>query len=224
MSSADSGGHAARFKIGTKVVAGDGTCGELAAVIIEPVGRKLAHLVVKPKHHGGMGHLVPIELVEAGGDPIRLSCTTAEFQQLDDAQEIHFLEASDDTWSYGQAYSWPNYNLGMVGGMGAGGMGDMGLGHHSTPQPIATDRIPVGEVEVRRGDPVHASDGWIGSVKGLVVDPADSHVTHALLEEGHLWGRKQVAIPIGTTSRIDDVIRVELTKQQIENLPPVGSG
>ena len=47
------------------------------------------------------------------------------------------------------------------------------------------------------------------------------HVTDVLLAEGHLWGRKQVAIPIGAMTRQDQEIRVDLTKQQIEALPPV---
>jgi hypothetical protein len=46
-------------------------------------------------------------------------------------------------------------------------------------------------------------------------------VTHVLLQEGHLWGHKQVAVPIGTVSREDDEIRVELTKQQVEDLPAI---
>ncbi len=126
-------------------------------------------------------------------------------------------------WSYagGQAYSWPYYGLGLVGGMGAGGMGDVEIEHHKTPQPIQSDRIPLGEVEIRRGDQVRATDGWIGSVQGLVIDPNDHHVTHVLLAEGHLWGHKQVAIPIVATSSLDNEVRVQLTKEQVQDLPAV---
>ena len=48
---------------------------------------------------------------------------------------------------------------------------------------------------------VHATDGEIGKVEGLVVEPAHGHVTHVLLQEGHLWGRKEVAIPIGAVEQ-----------------------
>ena len=41
-------------------------------------------------------------------------------------------------------------------------------------QPVAYtvqhERIPLGEVEVRRGEPVHAEGGVVGRVEGLVVD------------------------------------------------------
>lgn len=223
--SATPGGTGERFKIGAEVEARDGVCGDLIAVIIDPVAQKLTHLIVKPKHHHGFGRLVPVELVESDGDPVRLSCTEAEFLKLDEAEEMHFVPAGEETWSYagGEAYAWPYYDVGLVGGMGAGGMGDMGV-LPPGPQPTVTDRIPPGEVEVRRGDRVHASDGWIGSVKGLLVDPSDHHVTHLLLDEGHLWGRKQVAIPIGKAARIEDEIHVEMSKEEIEKLPPAGVG
>ncbi|MEO8967338.1 MAG: PRC-barrel domain-containing protein [Solirubrobacteraceae bacterium] len=215
--------ESARFSIGTEVFASDGTCGELIRVIIDPVARALTHLVVAPKHHETLGRLVPVELVESDGDQIRLSCTEAQFHELDDAEDIQVLPASSDVWGYrsGQAFSWPYYGLGMGGGIGPGGMGASGMGLQKPSQPVATDRVPVGEVQVRRGDDVHASDGWIGSVQGLVIDPGDHHVTHVLLQEGHLWGRKQVAIPIGATSRMEIGIRVKLTKQQVHDLPPV---
>jgi hypothetical protein len=218
-----SGGEAERFKIGAHVEAADGACGTLAGVVIDPVKQSLTHLIVTPKRHKGFGRLVPVRKVQSDGDPVRLSCTVAEFLGLDEGEEIHFLAAGDDPWSDagGRAYSWPYYGAGLAGGMGAGAMADTEIGQHGTPQPFVEDSIPLGEVEVRRGDPVHAADGFIGSVKGLVVHRGDDRVTHVLLDEGHLWGRKQVAIPISATERIRDTIRVDLNKEQIEALPPV---
>jgi sporulation protein YlmC with PRC-barrel domain len=218
------GGDSERFTIGTEVEASDGRCGRLTGVIVDPVAQKLTHLIIKPRHHHGFGRLVPVGLVASGSDALRLKCTEAEFLALDEAEEVQFTPATGDTWSYpgGAAYAWPYYELGGVAGFGAAGVGE--IGNPPGPGPEVTDRIPSGEVEVRRGDQVHASDGWIGSVKGLVVDPADNHVTHLLLDEGHLWGRKQVAIPIGKTARIDDEIRVQMTKEAIKNLAPVSLG
>jgi hypothetical protein len=219
----EAAGDAERFRIGVEVAGTDGTCGELAGVIIDPVARALTHLIVKPGHHRGFGRLVPVQTVESDGDPIRLKCTVAQFLGLDEGEESQFLAVSDDTFGYsgGEAYHSPHYELEMSAGVVGGGMRDIAYGHRPEHDVIASDRIPVGEVEVKRGDPVHASDGFIGSVAGLVVDPADYHVTHVLLAEGHLWDRKQVTIPIGAMTRRDQEIRVELTKKQIEALPPV---
>jgi sporulation protein YlmC with PRC-barrel domain len=88
-------------------------------------------------------------------------------------------------------------------------------------ETITVDAVPVGEVAVRRGAHVHATDGAIGQVQGLVMDSASHHVTHVLLQEGHVWGRKQVAIPISAVRTVDDGIRLSLTKRQVQDLPPV---
>jgi hypothetical protein len=45
-------------------------------------------------------------------------------------------------------------------------------------------------------------------------------VTHVLLQEGHLWGRKQVSIPASAVTRVEDGIWLSLTKKQVEDLPP----
>ena len=74
---------------------------------------------------------------------------------------------------------------------------------------------------MRRGEPVQATDGDIGHVQGLVIDPASRHVTHVLLQEGHLWGRKQVAIPIGAVASTRDGIQLKISKQEVQDLPPV---
>jgi hypothetical protein len=42
---------------------------------------------------------------------------------------------------------------------------------------VATrDTVPMGEVDVRRGEPVFATDGEIGKIQGLVIDPGSRHV------------------------------------------------
>ena len=107
----------------------------------------------------------------------------------------------------GQALSQPFYGLRDTIG--------------EVPQPVTYDTIPLDEVEVRRGEQVHATDGAIGSVQGLVIDPRNHHVTHVLLQEGHVWGRKEVAIPIGAVRGVDNGIRLNITKQQVEDLPSV---
>ncbi|MGH7922100.1 MAG: PRC-barrel domain-containing protein [Candidatus Dormibacteraceae bacterium] len=204
------------FTIGTEVACSDGVCGDLSRVVVDPVARALTHLVVKPVHGPGEPRLVPIDLVESNAKAIQLRCSRKEFEGLDDAQETQFLPGGRGPWKYGQEQmlSWP-YFLG--GGMGGGGLANLSPG----PELITTDRVPAGEVDVRRGDDVHAKDGTIGRVQGLVVDPRDHHVTHVLLDEGHLWGQKRVAIPIGSVANVDDGVRLTLTKDQVRDLPPV---
>jgi PRC-barrel domain len=205
----------AEFTIGAAVECSDGACGHLRRVVVDPVARVLTHLVVEPRAGYGLGKLVPVDLTDAGGEPIRLRCSLAQFDDLEDAEETHFLSDTGEALGYGpdDIIAWPHYGLG-------GGVGRMGIG--GVPQVFTYDRLPVGEVDVRRGDPVHAKDGSIGRVQGLVVDPADRHVTHLLLDEGHLWGKKRVAIPIGAVEEVAaDGARLSLTKEQVRELPAI---
>ncbi|HYM46451.1 MAG TPA: hypothetical protein VES65_09900 [Solirubrobacteraceae bacterium] len=210
---------ATEYTIGAEVTCSDGVCGDLSRVVIDPVARVLTHLVVEPKKRQGFGRLVPIELVDATAEEIRLRCSGAEFDALEDAEETRFLSETGDELGLGyepeQTFSWPYYGLGMGVGTGMGPMG-------GAPRSITYDRVPVGEVEVCRGEEVHATDGDIGHVQGLVIDPQDHHVTHVLLQEGHLWGRKQIAIPIGAVTGVAaDGVRLNLTRDEVRDLPPV---
>ena len=69
-----------------------------------------------------------------------------------------------------------------------------------------------------------ATDGAIGRVRGLVVHPGDHSVTHVLLDEGHLWGQKRVAIPISAVDRVDDGVQLNITRDEVRDLPTVSLG
>jgi hypothetical protein len=213
----------AEYTIGAEVTCGEEVCGELVRVVLDPVARALTHLVVEPRHRQVQGRLVPIGLVQEASEKIRLSCTSAEFDALEDAEETTFLAEGNEQMGYGagEVYAWPYYGLGA----GAGGMGLGGLGMAGAPQFTISDRVPKGEVEVRRGEPVHATDGDIGRVRGLVIDPGDHHVTHVLLDDGHLWGKREITIPIGAVKEVtEEGVTLSLSRDQVRDLPPVQLG
>lgn len=212
------------FIIGTEAHCSDGVCGQVSRVVVDPVAQTVTHLVVEPKHRQGLGRLVPLSLIEGTTADIQLRCTVAEFGKLDLAEETQFLPGSRTYAEYGpgQVSSWPYY--GLTGAGAGGGMGiasGMGIGLADVTQTVVSDRVPIGEVTVRRGEQVHAEDGNIGFVQGLIIDPRDHHVTHVLLQEGHLWGRKQVAIPISSVGSTSNGIQLKITKQEVQDLPPV---
>jgi glycine/D-amino acid oxidase-like deaminating enzyme len=93
------------------------------------------------------------------------------------------------------------------------------LGTPAPLQAVVRDVVPLGEEDIERGEAVHALDGEIGRVEGLRVDPGDHRVTHVLLAEGHLWGRKEVAIPASAVTKVENGIWLNLTKKQVEDLP-----
>jgi sporulation protein YlmC with PRC-barrel domain len=205
------------FTIGADARCTDGDCGEVRRVIVNPIAREVTHLVVEPKGRLGLARLVPLDLVGTSAGQVEIRCTLAEFAELESAEETQFIPGSQGYAAYGpeQVLTWPYYGLG-----GAGTVTDAAA-LQGTSETVTYDTIPLGEVEVRRGDPVQATDGEIGRVHGLVIDPGSHHVTHVLLAEGHLWGKKEVAIPIRSVTRVDEGIQLNITKQQVEDLPPV---
>jgi hypothetical protein len=222
-------GPAARFLIGGPASCDDGPCGRVTRIVVDPVARVLTHLVVEPGPGQGVSRLVPLALVEPAvdravdpaADGVRVHCDRAGFGALEAARYTQFLPGASGDWDYEQRHmiSWPYYGIGM-GALSGGGVGAIGMGTDTDPVEVTRDRVPEGEVDVRRGEHVHAADGPIGHVKGLVVAPG-GRVTHVLLDEGHLWGRRQVAIPIGAVTRVEDGIHLELTKEQVRDLPAV---
>jgi len=195
--------------IGAKVSCTDGPCGTVTRVVVDPVVPAVTHVVVQPPHEHILSRLVPVGLADATAGEVRLRCTIAEFEALDPAEDTQFVPGTTTYAAYGpeQAVFWPH----AAHGGRYGGRGDL----------VTEDSVPVGEVQVRRNDRVHATDGEIGQVQGLVIDRDSYHVTHVLLQEGHLWGRKEVAIPISAVTKADYGIQVSLSKQEIEDLPSV---
>ena len=188
------------FAMGATASCVDGPGGKVSRVIIDPATETVTHLVIQPKHRLGVGRLVPLDLVDTTAGGIRLRCTVEEFGELEPAQETELID--DGT-----------------AGLGIGGL-NAPMGLISPVQTMVQDVVPLGEADVDRGDPVYALDGEIGRVQGLMVDPDDHRVTHVLLEEGHLWGRKKVSIPASAVTGVANGIRLSLTKKQVEDLPP----
>jgi sporulation protein YlmC with PRC-barrel domain len=190
------------FTIGARASCSDGPCGEVRRIIFDPAAGTVTHLVIEQKHRQP-GRLVPLDLVDTTAGELRLRCTIAEFDALDPAEERDLVE-----------------------GRGAGietapGGAPRGVGIPRLARYTVEDVVPVGEAEVSPGDHVHALDGEIGEVQGFLVDPDDHKVTHVLLKEGHLWGRKEVAIPVSAVTGTNEGIRLNITKKQVEDLPPV---
>lgn len=210
------------FTIGASVSCTDGACGQVIRVVVNPVGCVITHLVVGPRHEHGkhLDRLVSVDLAEITADGIRLSCNKANFDALDPAEETNFIAGGQHPdYEPDQVLCLPYYGLSGVWTEGQGW--DPGGSHGPRRRTATYDSVPLGEVQVRRCEHVHATDGEIGLVEGLVIDPDDHRVTHVLLQEGHLWGRKEVAIPISAVTGVEAGIRLNISKQQVESLPSV---
>jgi sporulation protein YlmC with PRC-barrel domain len=205
------------FVIGADARCADGVCGKVIRVVVDPVARAVTHLVVQPRHWPGLGRLVPLDLVDAATPKeVRLRCTRAEFDELGFAEDADFAPGTSPDqysgYSPEQVLMLPYYSRAVGEDMP----------QTREDEPVGTyGSLPPGEVGVRRDKRVYATDGQIGRVEGLVIDPGNHHVSHVLLQEGHLFGRRQVAIPIGAVTGVVDSVQLNITKQEVQNLPPV---
>jgi len=204
------------FRIGADASCTDGACGQVSRIIVNPVAREVTHLAVDPKHQRGPGRLVPVDLVDVTTGQIRLVCTLAAFQALRPAQETESVRDLDPT-------GHPDDTSNKVTWAVVGGAVVMQpRGEPEAPHQVSVDSVPSGAVDIHRELTVCASDGEIGQVRGLIVDPGGHQVTHVLVQAGHMWGRKEAAIPIGAVTKIGTmIIHLGLTKHQVKELPPV---
>jgi hypothetical protein len=213
------------LSIGAVAVGSDGYRGEVRAAVIDPVAATVTHLVVEPEGRSGLARLVPLKLAEAEADTddydvraapgkLRLRCTEAEFMNLDAAEETLAEFAVGQTVPV---------QLIPPGWRGTGEPVAEGGDILRIPERETVDVTPPGEVAEHGGDHVHATDGDIGRLRGFRLDPASGRVTHVLLAEGHLWGRKEVAIPFDKIAGFDQGIKLSLTKKQVQDLPAAGS-
>jgi sporulation protein YlmC with PRC-barrel domain len=198
------------FKLGAYASCTDGACGQVSRIIVNPITRKITHIAVDPQHRHDPGRLVPVDLVDATTGQIRLRCTLAEFQTLPLAQVGGSVADLDPTGHLGNTPNQVRWVLGPARDPGDAGQG------------VTVNYVPSGEVDIRPELIVRATDDEIGQVQGLIAEPGGHRVTHVLLREGHMWGRKEVAIPIGAVTKIGTLlIHLSLTKHQVEDLPPV---
>ena len=213
-----------RLELGSPVHCTDGPFGEVADVVVDPTKRRLTHLVVEPHDDDAPARLVPIELVspQEGSLPaISLRCTVEEAGRLEPVREFAYLRLGeapkeDPGWDIGieTVLAQPYYGYGP----------DYGTGPIDPDPHVSTtyDRIPKGEVEIRRTSEVTSADGHhLGDVDGFLVDSEDA-ITHFILERGHLWGKREVTIPMGAVARVDtDAVTLTLTKDEVGELPSV---
>lgn len=207
-----------RLELGSPAACTDGAFGELVDVVIDPQSRTVTHIVVEPRHRHWLARLVPIVLVapDPAAAGLTLACTTAQARGLEHVQRSAFVALGEEL-----EIDDPDWDIGVGGVLVAPYYGSDAPPH----DPLATatyDRIPKGEVEIRRSSTVTSADEQrLGHVDGLVVD-ADEHITHVLLERGHLWGRREVTIPIGDVASVrPDAITLALTKDAVGALEPV---
>jgi uncharacterized membrane protein len=193
--------------INAKVECTDGSAGQSTSLIINPTTRMVTNVVVETKGFPRpVERLVPIELVvETTQDRIRLRCTKAELAEMDPFVETQFITTGEPESGVARDYAVEPFATTEA--------------HYI---PVDFERVPPGELVVRRGAQVEASDGHIGQVGEFVLDPDSGQITHLVLLEGHTWGKQEVTLPISAIDHMGDMtVYLKLDKAAIASLPVI---
>ncbi len=159
--------------------------------------------------------MVPISYAaESTPEKIVLKCTRAELSKMENFIESHFIGADEpfDDYEAGHYYVHPY----LVPGP------DLESGFEMEPLIIESENIPADEFSLHRGSRVHATDGDVGRVDEFLINPNDGKITHLVLREGHLWGQKNITIPVGQIDHIEeDTVFLQIDRQAISKLPAI---
>lgn len=182
----------------------DGPCGKVTYVIVNPTNQQITHFVIKTKVISPSERLVPIGWInETKPDMIQLSCAKSKLSQTDPFKATEFFK-----------YDRPSYLTPSL------------LWPYILPETMVTtitrEQIPFGELAVGRGAQVEAVDGHVGQVDEFLVNAEGDHITHLVMREGHLWGKRDVMIPVSAIDHFEQgKVYIKLDKQEIESLPQI---
>ena len=174
-------------------------------IILNPTTEKVTHLVVKEKAFPHIERLVPLNFViESTPHLIRLRCTQHELAHMKQFIKTEFIPAVTPGGGGEPFLMWP-YVM-----------------PENTVLSIEHEQTAPGELAVHRGTQVKATDGAVGRVDEFLLNPLNEHITHLVLREGHLWGQKDVTIPLSQIERIEeDTIYLKLDKHHVAELPTI---
>jgi sporulation protein YlmC with PRC-barrel domain len=195
--------------INAKVQCTDGRCGKSTHVIVNPVKRAVTHFVVKYKKlPENPDRLVPVETIaDISPNLISLSCTRAELAEMQPFTTTRYVEEKVPNSLYAAnpyAYVEP-----MVV-------------YNTDVEPVPEEHVPHGELAVYRGMAVNTDEHKVGTVDELVVDPDSGNITHILMRKGHLWGKKDIAVPVPAIDFVStDEVYLKIDKEAIKALPAV---
>jgi sporulation protein YlmC with PRC-barrel domain len=204
-----------RLELGKGVRCADGASRELADVVIDGTTNAVTHLVVQPHDDHDAARLVPIQLAAAGGNghEVSLTVTSEVLKELEPVAAHAYLRPGErveqeSNWDIGveDVETVPQYTPTAFGE----------FGEYAQDAVVTYDRVPKGEIELRHASAVYSADRHhLGSVDGVVVD-SDHRITHLLLERGHLWWKRELAIPAEAISKFEtDMVVLGIEKSEL---------
>ena len=191
-----------------KVQCTDAACGKTTNVIVNPVNQQVTHIVVEDKKLPSYStRLVSVDKIASSTpDQITLNCSLDDVAAMQPFIVDDFVQESASGMAYesGDAYS------------------SQFVVNDTAYDSVEAENMPKGELGLYSGMEIEASDGKIGKLDELVLDPKSGAVTHIQMREGHLWGKKDIAIPFDSIDFTDgQTIYLKIDKAAVKALPAV---
>ena len=206
-----------RLELGEGARCSDGAVRELADLVIDAGSRRVTHLVIQPKDDPGAARLVPVDLVAAddGEHEISLRCSAQQLEELPLVHENAFVDEGEpaeekDGWEVGirDMQVIPDYLPTAM------------PGELASEVVVTYDRVPKGEIELRHASDVYSADRHhLGSLDGVVLG-ADGGIDQLLLGRGHLWWRREIAVPATAIGELaNDMVTLGVSKAEVASFP-----
>lgn len=195
------------FPLEARVECTDGYAGQSTHIIVNPIDRQVTHFVVQNQQfEKAPDRLVPVDKVkETTSELIRLNLTLAERAKLAPFTETHFVTNEYPDYSHRSVQQMPYVTP-----------------TKSVEIPVTDELVPPGEMAIRRGAKVEATDGYVGKVTEFMVEPDSGHVSHLVVRERHLWGKQDLTLPLSAIDRVlEDTIYLKLDKAAVKMLPAI---
>jgi uncharacterized membrane protein/sporulation protein YlmC with PRC-barrel domain len=188
----------------------DGYAGKATHVLFDPQQRTVTYIVIKnDRDAAAQDRLAPVAAIEQTSPSlIRLNCTLAELAQQPAFSSTHTFSYTYDDYSISAATLTSPYNIAPA--------------KTTTYAERVVEAIPSGQRVLRRGVKVEATDGVVGQVGDLLLDPESGEITHFTLQDGHAWGKQKITVPVSIVQFVaEDVVYLKLDRRAIGSLPAV---
>lgn len=195
-----------QIPLNAKVNCLDGECGKSLELVIDPKDHQITHLVVKERNKEQMERLVPIGMISGTGEnTINLCCNKDDLSEFEIFCERDVIMRSLNELVLGGKGTYYNFPI--------------------TRQILVENKsIPKGQMSFDQNTSIEASDGRIGKLERLLVDPDTTRITHFVVNNGSLLSQSELNIPVTAIDHFSvNTIYLGLTKKEVKALRNIHS-
>ncbi len=187
----------------------DGPCGQVITVIVDRETRRVTYLVIEDETlpYKPYQRMVPIDQVaESTRDVVHLRCKREDVTRMAHFIETHYIKKTELSYSVYQ------------GGEGAPDASEVGASYSTFDE----EKIPEGAAAIKPGTAVAATDGHVGVVGELLIDPETGAITHFGLQTGGPKSKAEISLPLTAVDHgAGNTIYLKLSKHDIAQLPAI---